>query len=369
MSVEPVPSPDKWGGLSSGLTTHPRKNGTVTETNIEPRNRTNLMGNDSDRIHGRLNWKTPLKIGSWNVRSLFRPGYAKSVTEEMSKYNLDIMTMQEVRWPGSGECKIDKHSIIYSGRKDDYHWEGVGVCLNEKARKALISVQAVNERLIKLRLCCTWLKRTLIVGYAPINDSQDDSKDKFYDQLQELTVNTPKHDILIIAGDMNAKVGRETDAFAPAIGKESVHVQSNDNGIRLASYANINNLIIGGTLFPHRDIHKISWISADGDTHNQIDHILINRKFRSALQDVRSYRGADCDTDHHLVIAKVKVRLKMNKNQRSFKRPMYDLEKLNVERTCSEYQVNLQNRFSTLGVMEEEEKETSIDEDWKEWNR
>jgi len=66
-------------------------------------------------------------------------------------------------------------------------------------------------------------------------------------------------------------------------------------------------------MFPHRNIHKYTWTSPDGKIHNQIDHILIDRRWQSSVLDVRSFRGADCDTDHYLVIAKVTKRLAVGK--------------------------------------------------------
>jgi len=66
-------------------------------------------------------------------------------------------------------------------------------------------------------------------------------------------------------------------------------------------------------MFPHQNIHKYTQTSPDGKTHNQIDHVLKYRRWHSSVLDVRSFRGADCDTDHYLVIAKVRERLAVGK--------------------------------------------------------
>ena len=58
-----------------------------------------------------------------------------------------------------------------------------------------------------------------------------------------------------------------------------------------------------------------AWTSPDGKTHNQIDHTLIDIRRHSSIQDVRSFRGADCDTDHYLVVAKVRERLAVSKQE------------------------------------------------------
>jgi hypothetical protein len=118
----------------------------------------------------------------------------------------------------------------------------------------------------------------------------------------------------ILLGDFNAKVGAE-NIFKPTIGKESLHQDSNDNGVRIVNFATLKDLVVKSTMFPHRNtrIHKYIWTSPDGKTHNQIDHILINRRWRSNTLDVRSFRGADCDTNHFLVVAKVRERLAVTK--------------------------------------------------------
>jgi hypothetical protein len=77
----------------------------------------------------------------------------------------------------------------------------------------------------------------------------------------------------------------------------------------------IKNLVIQSTMFPHRNIHKYSWTSPDRKAHYQIDYILIDRRWHSSIFDVRSFRGADCDTDHYLVVAKVRERLAVSKQK------------------------------------------------------
>jgi len=86
-----------------------------------------------------------------------------------------------------------------------------------------------------------------------------------------------------------------------------------ENIPRLVNFATSKNLVVKSTMFPHRNIHKHTWTSPDGKTHNQIDHVLIDKRRHSSVLDMRSFRGADCDTDHYLVIEKVKERLAVGK--------------------------------------------------------
>jgi endonuclease/exonuclease/phosphatase family metal-dependent hydrolase len=68
-------------------------------------------------------------------------------------------------------------------------------------------------------------------------------------------------------------------------------------------------MVIGSTIFSHKNIHKTTWKSSDGQTMNQIDHILIDMRHKSNVMDVRSFRGANIDSDHFLVISKLRARI------------------------------------------------------------
>jgi hypothetical protein len=148
--------------------------------------------------------------------------------------------------------------------------------------------------------------------------------------------------------DFNAKVGKE-DIFKPTIGNGSLHEINNDNGVRLVNFATSKNLRVKSTMFPHCNIHKYTWTSPDGKTHNQIDHILIDRRRHSNVLNVRSFKVADCDTDHYLVVAKVRERLAVNK-QRSQRLNMerFNLKKLNYVEVKEQFRVEVSNRFAAL---------------------
>jgi len=86
-------------------------------------------------------------------------------------------------------------------------------------------------------------------------------------------------------------------------------MDSNDSGVRLVNFATSRNLVVKSTMFPLRNIHKYTRTFPEGKTHNHIDHVLIYRRWHSSVLDVRRFSGADCDTYHYLMIAKVRERL------------------------------------------------------------
>jgi hypothetical protein len=81
----------------------------------------------------------------------------------------------------------------------------------------------------------------------------------------------------ILLGDFNAKVGSE-DIFKPTIRNENLHELNNNNGVRIVNFATSKNLTVKSTMFPHRNIHNFTSTTSNGKTHNQIDHIVIDRR-------------------------------------------------------------------------------------------
>jgi len=87
-------------------------------------------------------------------------------------------------------------------------------------------------------------------------------------------------------------------------------------------------------MLTRRNIHSYIWTRRDRKTQNKIDHILIDSRWHSNILDVRSFRGADCDTDHSLVFSKVKELLAVSKEAEQ----KFDVERFNL-RKLSELEV------------------------------
>ena len=165
---------------------------------------------------------------------------------------------------------------------------------------------------------------TVIQAYAPISNAEEAEVEQLYEDLQDLLELTPKKDVLFIIGVWNAKVGSQE--IPEITGKFGLGVQ-NEAGQRLTEFCQENTLVIANTLFQQHKRRLYTWTSPDGQHQNQIDYILcrIWRRWRSCIQSAKTRPGADCGSDHELLIAKFRLKLKkVGKTLRPFR---YDLLK------------------------------------------
>ncbi|CAF0874075.1 unnamed protein product [Adineta steineri] len=219
-------------------------------------------------------------VGTWNVRTLWAAGKLELLRNEMKRYKYDIIGISEVRWTGQGETS--NGDFIWCGESNT-HTKGVGMLLSVKARKALLSYNPINSRLITARFTATPFNLTVINVYAPTSEASMDDMEKFYDNLEEAVANTPKKDILIITGDWNAKVGDNNTGWESVMGKYGYGTR-NERGEQLLEFATSNNLFICNTAFQQKPNRKWTWESPDGIHKNMIDLILIQNRFPKGLR-------------------------------------------------------------------------------------
>jgi hypothetical protein len=98
------------------------------------------------------------------------------------------------------------------------------------------------------------------------------------------------------------------------------------------------------------------WTSTDGKTQNQIDHILTDRRWHASILDVRTFRGAYCETDFYLLVAKVRESLAVRKlAAQKFDGVRFNLRKLNDLEVRKQYRIEITNRFASLENLSDDE--------------
>jgi len=134
----------------------------------------------------------------------------------------------------------------------------------------------------------------MINCYAPTEDKHDDIKTAFYDEVEILYDSLPNWKPKIVLGDFNAKIGKEI-MYRPTIGKESLHRETNENGSMLITFASNRNMVLSSTMFPHKNIHKQTWISPCGRIRNQIDHVLSRKSDKVKHHRCKKHERNQCD--------------------------------------------------------------------------
>jgi hypothetical protein len=117
--------------------------------------------------------------------------------------------------------------------------------------------------------------------------------------------------------------------------------------------------MIEGLLFPYRECHRVTWVSPDNETENQINHLTISRQWRSSLCDVRNRRGAGVGSDHHLVTGEIKLKIAVTTKINQSGRSRFDTQKLNDPKIAESFKLELRNLFQMLREDDSEERESA----------
>jgi len=161
-------------------------------------------------------------------------------------------------------------------------------------------------------------------------------------------------------GDFNVKLGKK-NIFRSTIGIHSLHDITSENGLRYIDFANGGELIVKSTMFPQKDIYKGIWKAPNSRYVSQINHVLINTRFKNCVHDVKTVRGADCDLDHYLIKGKLKVKLKKLIHSKGTLVNRFDVNKLKDTNTCELFKQQLHETMNNLNINQEE----TIDTKWK----
>ena len=249
-------------------------------------------------------------------------GKLEVVKQEMARVNVNILGISKLKWTGMGEFNSDDHYIYYC-RQESLRRIGVAIMVNKRVRNAMLGCSLKNDRMISVRFQGKPFNITVIQVYAPTSNIEEAEVERFYEDLQDLLELTPKKDVLFIIGNWNTKVGsQETPGVT---GKFGLGVW-NEAWQRLTEFCQENALVIANTFLQQHKRKLYTCTSPDGQHQNQIDYILCSQRWRRSIQSAKKRPGADCSSDHELLIAKFRLKLKkVGKTTRPFR---YDLNQI-----------------------------------------
>src|SRR5437867_12589771 len=188
--------------------------------------------------------------------------------------------------------------------------------------------EPISDRITIMRLKMTPINVLVVQTYAT-NEDDEEEKDRLYGRLDQLIKDYKKgRECVIVMGDFNGKVGenREEDTIGPF----GAGVR-NDNGERVVNFCKRHNLFATNTWFQQRKSAQHTWISPDKVTKNQIDFVLVDKRYRNHILNSKSMPGADCDSDHNPVVVKMKIRLqRVKKAKKTVKWNVNNLKKSEV---------------------------------------
>ena len=297
-----------------------------------------------------------MRFGTWNVRTLLQAGNMNTIAEEAEKYKMDAAALQEICWKGKGTIRKSKFTLYYSGNEDRQGNRGVGFIVSKKANKSVLEFAPICERICTLRIKGKLHNIIFVNVYAPTEDTEDEIVDEFYETLQSVCDELPKHYTVITLGEFNTKLGKE-QIYRDFIGRHSLRETTSNNGFRLVQYATTNNFKVLCTWYPRKDIHKGTWKIPGTEDTNQIDHILVSKRWTTDFENIRTCRGGNSDSDHFLVGARLKQKIALITRNRFGNRKRWNTDKLDETETQCHYkqeiQKELQGKPSSNDIEEE----------------
>ncbi|XP_066920323.1 craniofacial development protein 2-like [Clytia hemisphaerica] len=283
-------------------------------------------------------------------------GRAGEIVETVSRRRVSVCAIQESRWKGQSARMISgkncKYKFLWCG--DETGFGGVGLLVEEDLVENVISVERINSRIMYIRIMIEKSIIRIFSVYVPQTGLPELQKEKFYNNLLTQTALTPEEEFLLICGDLNGHVGKETAGFDNVHGGNGFG-DRNADGIRLLDFCLAANLAITNTFFSKSDNKLVTYQS--GATKSQIDFILIPRNHLKTVRNITVINGEECTPQHKLIVGDIilnagKVTLKAFPRRRR----VWKLKEPAIcEDFCASVNAKLQNVVAS----------NDIDESWK----
>ena len=299
-----------------------------------------------------LNCKTNTNFSTFNARTLVPLGRLDELVANAIDQSIDIIAIQEHRFYHPDEGRkyhtIGSHQLVTSSAwKNSVNSTigGIGFLLSPKAIDNILIVDPVSPRIMVLELKGN-PKTTVVCAYSPINTSPLNEIDDFYRTLRSTIEQVPLHNFLVIAGDLNAKLGPDDVNF-------SFNSKTNRNGEMLLDFLEEFNLFISNTSFmkPKGQLWTFEYPSGD---RAQLDYLIFRKKWRNSVKDSRAFSSfSSVGSDHRIVSSVVKLSLRSSKKAKPHPMKTIDWKEVSTNRQMSkQFTLEVYNKFESLSTSE-----------------
>lgn len=295
-----------------------------------------------------------IRIGTWNVKTMAQAGNINNATKEMRRMKVNIMGISEMRWPGVGSVDVDEHRVYYAGTQDGKFLNGVGIVVTKEIAQSVINFVPFSERVLLIQINARPVNLNIIQIYAPTADKDEGEVEELYRNVAQILERLPKKEVNIIMGDFNAKLGagEKTELIGSfGLGKR------NERGDMLEKFTDEHGLVVLNTQFKQPPRRLYTWRSPLDKpgriVRNQIDYVLVNKRYRNSCLSMRTFPGADMRTDHVPVIGRFKVVMKKIKKAAPLKVNLRQLKNGKIKE-CVEKELN--------AAMAETTEDSSVEE-------
>ena len=204
----------------------------------------------------------------------------------------------------------------------------------------VVGFHGISDRIIIVKLFSKPFNLSIIQVYAPTSASREEGIEAFYNDLDDAYKQSGSPEMVVVMGDLSAKVRTEQDPSKVVVGQHSLG-ERNERGDLWVDWCTTHEQVIMNTWFQHEKRQLYTWKCPDDTTRNQIDYITINQRFRNSILQVKGYPGADCDSDRVPVMATMRVKLRQMNITKTVKKLLFHLL-----RTDDEYTTQFQRHIS-----------------------
>ena len=213
--------------------------------------------------------------------------------------------------------------------------------MKQNIANSLIGCWTISDRVLAVKLRGSPVDINIIQAYAPTSVSSESEMNTFYEQLDQVMSICESSDMKIVMGDFNAKIREGRQGLS--VGPYELGIR-NERGESLVECCEGEQLFTMNTWFKDHKRRKYTLVSPDEQTRNQIDFILINNCFKNAVKSCKVYPGADCNSDHKVLVAQLTC--KMKKTEKTERKSSLNVNLLRNEKSIQNlYLSEVKNRF------------------------